>query len=155
MNKQKLGRLGENLATRYLLGNGYKLLERNFVYLDQQGIKRGELDLIVSKDGRIIFVEVKTLLANQASADFAPEDKVNYKKQRHLIGTAEHWLSRRGKTDLVWQIDVLALKVDLLKRKVKVSHFEDAVAGDWQVRRNSDNIKTLKLVVCPPGAGIF
>ena len=47
------GAWGEDLALRYLIQHGYKLLERNY------RTRRGEIDLIVRKDDTLVFVEVK------------------------------------------------------------------------------------------------
>src|SRR5215216_8160956 len=44
------GAWGEDLALRYLIQHGYKLLERNY------RTRRGEIDLIVSKDDTLVFV---------------------------------------------------------------------------------------------------
>ena len=56
MNKSETGKLGENIACRYLVENGYKIIERNFRQ------KWGELDIIAkAPDKTLVFVEVKTV----------------------------------------------------------------------------------------------
>ena len=55
MKNLELGKLGERLATLYLLDRGYKLIQANY-----RSIRWGEIDLIM-RDGEVfVFVEVKT-----------------------------------------------------------------------------------------------
>jgi Holliday junction resolvase-like predicted endonuclease len=49
----------------------------------------GELDLVVSKGGRLRFVEVKA----RASGDPVGVESVGSTKQRKLVGAARAWLS--------------------------------------------------------------
>lgn len=53
ITKQEIGKLGENLATRYLSSVGYKILKRNF------RDKYGEVDIIAECDNELVFIEVK------------------------------------------------------------------------------------------------
>jgi len=54
--REELGKLGEDLACRYLVDKGYKIIERNFRK------PWGELDIIAkSPDKTLVFVEVKTV----------------------------------------------------------------------------------------------
>lgn len=52
--KDDLGRRGEDCAAEFLVGAGYTVLARNW------RCGQGEIDLIVTKGGDIVFVEVKT-----------------------------------------------------------------------------------------------
>ena len=55
-SKNQLGKLGEDLACRFLVYKGFKILERNFRK------PWGELDIIAkSPDKTLVFVEVKTM----------------------------------------------------------------------------------------------
>ncbi len=54
MDRQELGRFGENAVAYYLEKKGYRILKRNY------RVKGGELDIIAEKDGVVAFVEVKT-----------------------------------------------------------------------------------------------
>ena len=56
VNKRATGADKEQLAARYLVDNGYTVLERNFRN------KTGEIDIIAKKDNYIVFVEVKLSL---------------------------------------------------------------------------------------------
>lgn len=64
---QRIGKLGENIATRYLRKHGYKIIDRNVHF------RCGEIDIIAEKENNLYFVEVKT----RTSSKFGyPEDAV-------------------------------------------------------------------------------
>jgi Holliday junction resolvase-like predicted endonuclease len=52
---QKVGELGESLAEKYLVGKGYKIVERNYT------ISQGEIDIVAKFGDSIVFVEVKAV----------------------------------------------------------------------------------------------
>jgi len=56
MKKKRVGKIGEDFAVKYFKKNGYRVVERNF------STRFGEIDLIVGKNGVLVFVEVKTRL---------------------------------------------------------------------------------------------
>lgn len=132
MSSKQLGNFGEKIASDYLKKQGYQILDRNYFLKIFSGPKRGEIDIIAKKDGVISFVEVKTLNAFvvKTAGFFAPEDKINFSKQRKLIKTAETWLAKKKiPLNVKWQIDVISIKIDLLSKKAKIQHFENAVGG--------------------------
>ncbi|MCK4333699.1 YraN family protein [candidate division WOR-3 bacterium] len=85
MNRQSLGRKGEEAVERFLTKQGYRILARNF------HTRWGELDIVAQDGAEVVFVEVKT----RTSSDFVrPEEAVNFKKQDHLRKAAEIWLAK-------------------------------------------------------------
>ena len=63
----ELGKKGEELAVEYLRENGYKILDRNWVF------QKAEIDIIAQKDNFLAVIEVKT----RSSTDFGlPQDFV-------------------------------------------------------------------------------
>jgi len=86
---------------------------------------------VAKKGDTISFVEVKTL---KAIKGFLPEDKVNFSKRKKLRVSAESWLMKNKiPLNSKWQIDVISIKIDYnppttQKGKVKIDHFENAVA---------------------------
>lgn len=124
MNNQETGKMGEKIAVKYLRKKGYRILDRNFEFR-VAGRKKGELDIVVKKRGVVSFVEVKTL--DNREETFAPEDKIDFKKKKSIIKTAEFWLLK-NKIPLQskYQIDIVSVKLDFQTRKAKVSHFFDA-----------------------------
>ncbi len=130
MNSKQLGNLGEKIARGYLKKKKYRILERNYSPKFVSGPQRGEIDIVARKKDVISFIEVKALAYkdNRGRASVVyPEDKVNYQKQRKIIKTAQSYLLERHLSlDRKWQIDVLAIEIDLNKRKAKIRHIENA-----------------------------
>jgi putative endonuclease len=78
-----LGDRGEVQAWGFLIKQGYKIIEKNY------RCKIGEIDVICKKDGRLIFVEVKT---RQSSRFGSPEEAVSKQKQNKIARVAEWYL---------------------------------------------------------------
>lgn len=78
-----LGRKGEALAARYYLDRGWRLLEHGY------RTRWGEIDLILYKEGTLVFAEVK---ARRSAARMAPAEAVDPRKQRRLIAAAGLYL---------------------------------------------------------------
>jgi len=81
----ELGELGENIAAEYLLGKGYKILERNWRF----GHK--EIDIIARDTGKneLVIVEVKT---RKGKDMLLPGDLITMSKQRFLINAADAYI---------------------------------------------------------------
>jgi len=131
MNSQEIGKLGEEMAVKYLRKKGYKILDRNFE-VRFSGPIRGEIDIVARKDEAICFIEVKTLKRTNGNLNsvgsFLAQDKVDFKKREKLIKTAEIWLSKNKiPLDSQWQIDVIAIKLNFRTKRAKISHFKNAV----------------------------
>ena len=95
-----LGETGESIATTFLKGAGFRILERNFRCVC------GELD-IVARDGRsLVFVEVK---CRNNKAYGPPQLAVTAFKQRQISKAALVWLSKRRLIDADARFDVIAI----------------------------------------------
>lgn len=119
MRKQRVGRLGENLACRYLKKKGYKILERNFQK------REGEIDILAldKKAKMLVFVEVKT----RTSGDFGePQEAVDFFKQRKLLRTAYAYLNEKG-IEQDFRVDVVGITLDYPRRSAHLEHFKNAV----------------------------
>lgn len=77
------GKIGEDLATNFLIEKGYIILDRNWHY----GHK--EIDIIAKLKDEIIIVEVKSRKNNLYGN---PEDAVDYKKIERIINSAEAYI---------------------------------------------------------------
>ncbi|MFO7625060.1 MAG: YraN family protein [Anaerolineales bacterium] len=117
-SKQSLGRWGENLAANHLTKNNYTILEMN------TRTPYGEIDLIASKDGVIVFIEVKT----RTSTKFGlPEESINQRKQAHILSSAQHYIQEHPQVEGAWRIDVIAIQRFSGNRPPLITHFENAV----------------------------
>lgn len=124
MNTKHLGRLGEDIAVKYLKKKGYKILQRNFERKTSRFLK-SEIDIVAKRDNIISFIEVKSLRNGEF---IAPEQKVGPRKKRKLIRTGEAWLIKnKVPIDSKWQIDIISIIFDLGGRSTKLSHFENIV----------------------------
>ena len=54
LHNQETGKIGEDIATEYLIGKGFKIIARNWRF------KHYEVDIIASKNSFLHFIEVKT-----------------------------------------------------------------------------------------------
>lgn len=111
-NKREIGTAYELKAEEYLLGNGYKILERNFRN------RSGEIDLIAKKNGQIHFVEVKYRMT---AAYGSPLEAVDFRKQNQIRKVALYYLMKNQLSE--WtpcQFDVIAFEGE------KMTHLENA-----------------------------
>ena len=109
------GNEGELLAKQYLEKCGYEILDENWRF------KRSELDLIVYKDGLIIFAEVKTRSGNVFGE---PEDFVDLAKQKQMVLAAEeyiHIMDHKGEI----RFDIISILFNK-QGKHTLRHIEDA-----------------------------
>jgi len=126
--KSEIGNLGENIACEYLKDKGYWIIERNFRK------PWGELDIIAkSKDGTLIFVEVKTMrqLSNPAIAGLDPEDQLTAVKLKKLRRTASLYAGHNQeliKDKRGWRIDLVAINLNNLtdlEKDFDIKHYEN------------------------------
>ncbi|MCJ7786670.1 YraN family protein, partial [Patescibacteria group bacterium] len=105
------------------------ILGKNYSRKWIRGPQKGEIDVIAEKDKIISFIEVKTLRQTQGKP-FLSEDKVNFQKQKQLIKIAQDWLSEKKiPLESKWQIDVMAIKIDLESKKAKIRHIQNAIGA--------------------------
>jgi putative endonuclease len=101
-SKRQIGNQYETLAKQYLLRQGLRFLDQNFL------TKVGEIDLIFQQDETIVFVEVK--YRNNDRFGSAAE-MVTHAKMRKLVKTAHIWLSRQKHSvhTIDYRFDVIAI----------------------------------------------
>ena len=103
-----LGSQGERLAEQKYTSQGYKLLERNYIF--PKGKQIGELDLIFIKEREIVFVEVKT----RSNSKFGtPFEAIDFFKQRKLVKTAKLYIHLHPMyRDFNFRIDLAGVDID-------------------------------------------
>ena len=96
LTKDDIGRLGEDLADRYLrTQEKMKTLRRNF-----RAPKGGEVDLVCRHEDTLVFIEVKT---RTSKAFGRPLDAVNEDKQRLIVRGAIEWLRLLRYPDILFR----------------------------------------------------
>ncbi len=114
MDKDK-GKIGEEIAVKFLSQKGFKILKRNYRY------GHGEIDIIAMDGDDLVFVEVKT----RASDKFGlPEDSVTFKKRKQLRKIAEAFLQTNKIEFSGCRFDVVS--IILKKGKAEINHIENA-----------------------------
>ena len=110
----EIGKEGEETAARYLEEKKYSILERNWRY------RHKEIDIIASRDNRIIIVEVKV---RKSIGGERLEEHINRKKQRYLISAANAFMLKR-KLDKAVRFDIILLTGQ--SGDFTLEHIEDA-----------------------------
>lgn len=119
MDSQELGFLAENIAARYLEGNGYEIIDKNYRK------PWGEIDIIARKNEVVIFVEVKAN-SQEFVGDFNPEIRVDWKKVAKIKRTAMLYLEYElCNMDCEWQIDVISVTFNSIRQTAKIKHFKN------------------------------
>lgn len=119
------GRWGEQVACRFLERKGYVLIDRNW-----RG-PQGELDLVMSDRGRLVFVEVK---ARGGERFGSPEEAVTAVKRRRLRHTARAYLEARGLLESDWRLDVVAVHGGG-PAGYRIEHYPDAIDDEADPQR--------------------
>jgi putative endonuclease len=117
MSTKDSGKLGEDLAVKFLRKNRFKILKRNFTS------KIGEIDILARQRKDIVLVEVK---AKTGSAFGEGYEMVNYFKKKKLLQLAKTLQTKYP--NRVIRIDVVS--VDLSQNPPEIKHFKSAVEDD-------------------------
>ena len=105
---------GEELASVYLEGKGYTVLEKNWQF------GREEIDIIAQQNDTLVVVEVKT---RSGSFFGEPEEFVNRQKQKNLIKAVNAYIEKNN-LELEVRFDIIG--VILTGKNHRINHVEDA-----------------------------
>ncbi len=112
VNKRELGNLGEEIACKYLMKNGYEIIARNVHYS-----RFCELDIIAKQKNTLVFVEVKT---RKTDAFGLPLEAITKSKYENIKkGMFNYLLQYPNKCD--YRIDVVGIT---LKPELKIEHLQ-------------------------------
>lgn len=112
----EIGKIGEDLATKYLESLGYTIIERNFV------ARQGEIDIIAKDKEELVFVEVKTRTNTLYGK---PVEAVNDTKQKHLISTTKYYLYSNHLENELVRLDVV--EVYLREDSYRLNHIKQII----------------------------
>ena len=118
--RQRLGVQGESIACEELEKRGYTVLERRY------RTRFGEIDIVASDQGTIVFVEVKT----KTDCSFSdPVESVTKQKQRRLVSMAEQYVAYKRLDTTPCRFDVVA--VDASVAPLRITIYQDAFRPGW------------------------
>lgn len=117
MNTKITGNAGEDMASDYLLENGYSIINRNW------RTRAGEIDIIAFKGETIVFIEVKTL--PNGTLDMLKRE-LNYQKLQRIVKTSKRFLqNNRQYSNSYVRFDVIIIGMPGFPQ---VYHIENAFA---------------------------
>ena len=126
----ELGAAGEEVAARFLERKGYNIIDRNYRK------KWGEIDIVAEKQGKIYFVEVKSVSRKSYNGkfeqginnNFRPEDNMHPQKLKRLGRAIQTYLlGKFRKSEPPWQLDLACVFLDMEKKVGKVRYIENII----------------------------
>lgn len=115
-SRAKLGQWGESHAQRFLQGQGFEPIARNWRY------GKGELDLVMADGRAIVIVEVKT----RRDEEYYPAvAAVNVHKRKVLYRTAKRFLGKYHLSDRPLRFDVVTVILGE-SGKPEIKHYRNA-----------------------------
>lgn len=116
MGNKSLGDLGEELAAKYLIQRGYRILVRKYrCYF-------GEIDIVAQDKDTLVFVEVRS----KSSSEFGfPSESINIMKRERLKKVAIAFQKRFNLLDYNSRFDCVSILFDD-KKAMKIELFKDA-----------------------------
>lgn len=113
MNNIEKGKLGEEIALKYIISKGGKVIEKNY------RTKIGEVDIIAKLNGELVFVEVKS----RSNINYGyPSESVNYKKKRKITNVAKYYILENSLENLSIRFDV----IEIYFNEKKINHIVNA-----------------------------
>lgn len=120
----EIGKIGEEIASRYLLSKGYVILERDW------RLGHMDVDIIAEKDRHLFFVEVKT---RTSESFLSAVDAVDMTKRKNIIMAARAYVNYR-KFNFPVQFDIITVVGDVMG-DYSVTHYEDAFSVPYRPSR--------------------
>ena len=114
--KHEIGKIGEDLASKYLEDAEYTIIERTFM------ARQGEIDIIAKDKKELVFIEVKTRTNDMYGK---PIEAVNMQKQKHLLNTIKYYLYSKHLENEFVRIDVI--EVYFNNDTYKINHIKQIV----------------------------
>jgi len=125
----EIGRIGEQIAEKFLKNKGLQIVARNYKK------PYGEIDIVARENKTIRFVEVKTVSygtpTNRGSdvprEMIRPEENVHPQKLKRLGRVVEAYIISHETDE--WVFDLICVYLDTKSRTAKVKWIKDIVLG--------------------------
>ena len=122
-HQSAIGKLGEDLACRFIKDKGYRVVERNY----RKPI--GEIDVVgIAPDKTLVIFEVKTISGPEpyiTAEDQMTSAKLTKLKRIALVYVSDPHKSKLINEDRGWRIDLLALTI--VGEDCVIKHYENIV----------------------------
>lgn len=118
MNREEVGKLGEELARKFLKKRGYRIRETNF------HCRGGEIDIVAQQKDYLVFIEVRT----KSSLEFGtPEESITQSKKEKLVASALAYINAHQNLPPLWRIDVVAIEVNQKGKAKRIELIQNAI----------------------------
>jgi putative endonuclease len=101
LQRQSIGKEGEEIARRYLEKHGYRIVTANY------RTRHGEIDLIARDGATLVFIEVKTRTQQRFGSPF---DALTARKCMNMAKVALHYLINHGGIEQPARFDVVSVR---------------------------------------------
>ncbi|MFH1394720.1 MAG: YraN family protein [Candidatus Omnitrophota bacterium] len=119
-SKQKTGKLGEQIAEKFLISRKFMILDRNF------RTPFGEIDIVTQHRNYIVFFEIKTRVSEKFGTPFSSITKT---KQKHILNNCLYYLKTHKLSIENCRIDGIAIKLDLQKKFQTLKHLKNIITS--------------------------
>lgn len=115
----RIGKLGEDIAVKYLEENDYYIVERNYRN------KFGEIDIIAEKDNYTVFIEVKS----RSSENYLQlAESLYYKQLEQIKKAAIYYFAKENIHFNNIRFDLIAMKINPEAKIIdKLKHFKNII----------------------------
>ena len=123
---QEIGKLGEEIASNYLIEQGYHIYQKNF------RCQVGEIDIIAidKKNNReLVFVEVKSRSQDKYGT---PVDAVNRNKIRRMYKTAECFIVANHLENSYMRFDVIEI-YEKADKMLHINHLKNVINSQNEI----------------------
>ena len=121
--KQQIGQIGEDIACKFLVKHGYKIIQRNYLKVF------GEIDIICGKNGIIHFIEVKSVSRKTIcdfSDEYRPEDNIHANKLKRIGRTIQTYIFENN-LEQEWKFDIVTVHLDHANKVASVNTMFDVI----------------------------
>lgn len=115
--KRIIGQKGEEYAASFLQKKGYHIIHQNLY------TRYGEIDIVVYKNKRLIFVEVKSRKSLNCGH---PEEAFTNRKYRLLLKSAWQYIYKSNYRGL-WRVDLIAIIMNSFDEVEDIRHYRNVI----------------------------